>query len=291
MVNKKSINFFYFLRIKMMIQQFKVKQSPFKSWKEIFHNPCDVTLKSFKTGTVKINRRGTINTEHPDAGYIKDEVLSIPIIAHLIHHNELGYFLLDAGLDISYAYDPKGGVKGSFADEFIQGEGENIGYHLDKLKIKLNGIFLSHLHSDHIAGVRELPKNIPYIIAKGELEDYEPGKFGDFLSDVETFYEINFSEMKIKPPLGPCADLLGDGSVWAVSTPGHSKAHTSFLINSLKGPIFLTMDAAFIMDNLKLKIAPSDYTWNVDMAQKSLEQIISFLEEYPEVRVRLGHEF
>jgi len=62
------------------------------------------------------------------------------------------------------------------------------------------------------------------------------------------------------------------------------------LINGLEGLIFLTMDACFIRDNLKLKIAPSDYTWDIKMAQKTLDMIIEFLEDYPEVRVVYGHE-
>jgi N-acyl homoserine lactone hydrolase len=275
----------------MNIKQFKVKQNPLESWKEIFQNPRPVTLESFKTGTVKINRRGTINPEHPEAGYIDDEVLNVPIIAHILLHEELGYSLLDTGLDASYTHDPRGRIKGAFADEFNQVKGENIKHQLDRLNINLSCVFLSHLHPDHIAGVRELPKNIPYIISKGEIEEYKPEKYGDFLSGVENIYEIDFSKLEDKPPLGRCADILGDGSIWAVNTPGHSKGHMSFLINSLKGPIFLTMDAAFIMDNLKLKVAPSDFTWNVNMAQKSLEQIISFLIDYPDVRVRPGHEF
>ena len=72
--------------------------------------------------------------------------------------------------------------------------------------------------------------------------------------------------------------------------PGHSKGHLSFLINGLDGPVFLTMDACFIKDNLRLKIAPSDFTWDVKMAQKTLDMIIKFLEDYPEVRVICGHE-
>ena len=53
--------------------------------------------------------------------------------------------------------------------------------------------------------------------------------------------------------MGPSGDLLGDGSLWAISTPGHTKGHISYLINGLDGPILLTMDASFIRDNLRLK--------------------------------------
>lgn len=274
----------------MKIKQFKVKNGPLKSWREIFQNPRPVILESFKTGTVNISRRGTINTEHPDAGYIRDEVLNVPIKVYILHHDEFGDFLLDAGLDISYVDDPKGGIKGDFIDEFFLEKNENIKFQLDTSKIKLKAVFLSHLHSDHIAGIRELPKTIPYYVGMGELEQYQPEINGNFLNGVGTVYEINFSKLDKMPPLGLCADLLGDGSLWGVFTPGHSKGHISYLINGLEGLIFLTMDACFIRDNLKLKIAPSDYTWDIKMAQKTLDMIIEFLEDYPEVRVIYGHE-
>ena len=274
----------------MKIKEFKIKKSGLKSWKEIFQNPRDITLESFKTGSVKINRRGTINIKHPNAGYIKDQILSVPIISHLIKHNEFGNYLIDAGLDAMYTYDPHGGVKGKFADEFFQEKNENIGFHLENKRIKLKSIFLSHLHPDHIAGARELPKEIPYIVGKGEIEQYQPEIYGDFLKDIDTLYEIDFSTLNEIPPLGPSGDLLGDGSLWAISTPGHTKGHISYLINGLDAPIFLTMDASFISDNLKFKIAPCDYTEDITLAQKTLEQICEFLLEYPEVKVLSGHE-
>jgi N-acyl homoserine lactone hydrolase len=273
----------------MNIKQFTTKNGSLKNWREIFQNPRSVTIETIKTGTVNINRRGTINTEHPDASDINDEVLNVPIKAYLIIHEELGNFLLDAGLDILYVDDTHGGLDDDL-DEFFLKKNENIKFQLDCRRTKLKAIFLSHLHSDHIAGIRELPKNIPYFVGKGELEQYRPKTNGNFLSDVETLYEINFSKSDEMPPLGPCADLLGDGSVWAISTPGHSKGHLSFLINGVDGPVFLTMDACFIKDNLRLKIAPSDYTGDVKMAQKTLDMIIKFLEVYPEVRVICGHE-
>jgi N-acyl homoserine lactone hydrolase len=83
---------------------------------------------------------------------------------------------------------------------------------------------------------------------------------------------------------------LGDGSIWAVLTPGHTPGHISFIINGFEGPILLTMDACFIRDNLKFKVAPSDYTGNPEQAQEILDTLIDFLREYPEVRVICGHE-
>jgi N-acyl homoserine lactone hydrolase len=273
---------------------FPVKKSSMKSWTEIFRKPGPVTLQSFKTGTVIINRRGTINPNHPRIHDLEDEELEVPVMAHWIHHEEFGDYLIDAGLDASYSKDPRGNVRGLLAgflaDEFHQDENQNIEFHLKKNQVKLKGVFLSHLHSDHMAGVRELPKNIPYVVGKGEkYPEYKPFLYGNYLKGIN-LHEIDFSTVEPIHPLGPSADLLGDGSLWAVSTPGHTRGHMSFVVNGLEGPVLLTTDACFIREGLELGVASSDYTWNMEMAQKSLDKILEFLNEHPEVNVVCGHE-
>lgn len=276
----------------------------YKGWAQVFENPRPIKLESFLTGTVIINKKGTLNPHHPRARDVKSEELEVPILAHGIQHKEWGDYLLDAGLDASYYRDPRGGVDDPVADEFKEGKNQNIGFYIQDRKIQLNGVFLSHLHADHIAGVRELPKDIPYVIGKGEWDLYRPDisgnsldtntnspdGTGDFLRDIKTLYEIDFSKLDEMAPLGPSADVLGDGSLWAVWTPGHTPGHMSFLLNGLEGPVFLTMDACFIQENLDRMVAPSDYTWNVRMAQETLEKVFKFLEMYPQVRVMCGHE-
>jgi N-acyl homoserine lactone hydrolase len=277
----------------MKIKSFKFKNNSEINWDEVFRNPIPLHLKSFKTGTVIINRRGTLNPNHPLAENIIEEELVVPILAHWVHHEEKGDFLLDAGLDACYTTDPQGGLEGLFVDEFHQNKGENIAQQLTDSGVNctdLRMVFLSHLHADHAAGARELSKDIPYFIAKGEYGEYHPEIHGDFLDGLEELYEIDFSQASQLAPLGPCVDLLGDGSLWAIFTPGHTPGHVSFLVNALDGPILLTMDAAFIHDNLELGVASSDYTWDVEKAQDTLEKIIEFLKMHSQVRVGPGHE-
>lgn len=260
------------------------------NWSEVFQNPCNITVQSFQTGTVKVNRKGTINPSHPLAADVREVELEVPILAHWVHHKEKGDFLLDAGLDAYYLTDPRGGLKGSAVDEFKLGERENIASYIQANHIKLKTVFLSHLHADHAAGVRELPENIPYVVAKGEYAGYQPDIHGDFLEGLGELYEIDFSPAPEIPPLGPSVDVLGDGSLWAIWTPGHTPGHLSFLVNGMTGPVLLTMDAAFIHENLERGVAPSDYTWDVAKAQETLEKIVIFLREYPQVQVGAGHE-
>ncbi len=261
-----------------------------RNWSEIFRNPRNIHVSSFQTGTVKINLLGTINPDHPLAGDIPEEKLDAPILAHWVHHEEKGDFLVDAGLDASYLTDPRGGLKGSAVDEFELVGHENIAFYIQDNHIKLKTVFLSHLHADHAAGVRELSKDIPYVVPKGEYDQYRPEIHGNFLEGLEELYELDFSGAIEIHPLGPSVDILGDGSLWAIWTPGHTQGHMSFLVNGMEGPILLAMDAAFIHKNLERGVAPSDYTWNVEKAQETLEKITEFLREYPKVKVVPGHE-
>lgn len=274
----------------MKLREFPYKKRKNIGWGEVFQNPRPISVTSFKTGSVVINRMGTVNPDHPRALNIIDEEMEVPVLAHWVYHEDKGDFILDTGLDVSYFDDPRGGLEGTSVDEFKQDKNENIAYHISKHGLNLKMVFLSHLHADHAAGVRELPKNISYVIAKGEYDEYHPEIHGDFLEGLGELCEIDFSQATLMPILGLSVDLLGDGSLWAILTPGHTPYHTSFLVNGTEGPILLTMDAAFIHANLEIGVAASDYTWNVEMAQETLEKINEFLSEYPQVRVGPGHE-
>ena len=274
----------------MKIKPFPFEKSDYETWDEVFQNPIPVTMESFKTGVVVINRRGTINPGHPLAPVMADEELEVPILAHWVHHEKYGDFLLDVGLDSSYYLDPCGGLRGTTVDEYQQEKDENIAYHLTKHNINPKMVFLSHLHSDHAAGVRELPKDIRYVTGKGEYSQYQVEVHGDFLEGLNELYEIDYNHAQKMPYLGSSVDLLCDGSLWAISTPGHTPGHSSFILNGWGGPVLLTMDAAFIRENLVLGVAPSDYTWDVLIAQQTLEKILTFLEKYPQIIVSACHE-
>lgn len=272
----------------MKLKSYSYHQSKVNSWEDVFNNPFNIYLTTLKTGTVKINLKGTLN---PDFALdIHDQEWEVPILFHWLRHQDRGDILLDTGIDASYITDPRGGLTGASVDEFELDIGENTGFQIEKNRIKPKLIFLSHLHSDHAAGIRDITENISVATGKGEYGEYLPEVHGDFLGGLEVLYEIDFSNAQEMPYLGLCVDLLGDNSLWAVWTPGHTPGHMSFLVNGVGGPVLLTMDAAFIQMNLDRRIAPVDYTWNVNRAQESLDKIVKFLVAYPQVRVGVGHE-
>jgi glyoxylase-like metal-dependent hydrolase (beta-lactamase superfamily II) len=48
------------------------------------------------------------------------------------------------------------------------------------------------------------------------------------------------------PLVGHAADFFGDGSVWLIPTPGHTRGHISMLINTRPCATLLTFDAAHL---------------------------------------------
>lgn len=274
---------------------YPIQQSSRESWDEIFDIQSPITLESFLTGNLAIPKSVAINLNHPKAKGIENDTIEIPVLAHLVRHEKFGDYLIDSGLDSSYQQYPYGKMKGVFAKIFLgksyQDEGQDIFSRLQKMNVQLQGVFLTHLHFDHRAGVSDLPKNIRYVV--GNNEPYQNIRFlfyGNHLQGINTLYEIDFSRANSIHPLGECADIFGDGSLWAISTPGHSKGHMSFLINCYKNPILITGDACFLQFTLKNGIGPGSFSSSIRDAQKSLDKIVEFTRMYPDVKVICGHE-
>ncbi len=203
-------------------------------------------------------------------------------------------YLIDAGLDASYANNPFGTVKGILAKKFL-GKGSqepdtHVAAILERENIQLQGVWLTHLHPDHIAGVIDLPKDIAYVAGKGER--YINFRFfmqTDHLKGIEALHEIDFTKGIDLPPFGKGVDLFGDGSFWAIESSGHSKGHVMYFINGANERVLVTGDACNDQYQFDTGIGPGYFSSDLEEAQKMLESIITFKERYPEVRLVFGH--
>jgi N-acyl homoserine lactone hydrolase len=95
-------------------------------------------------------------------------------------------------------------------------------------------IVLSHLHTDHVGGLRALPPCEVVVTRRewrratglgGRLRGYLPQHWPHALAP--RLVDLD------GPPVGPFAsslDLLGDGSLVLVPTPGHTPGHASLLV-------------------------------------------------------------
>ena len=66
---------------------------------------------------------------------------------------------------------------------------------------------------------------------------------GNHFAGKSCIHLLDMSRGKALSPFSHVLDVIGDGALWAVSTPGHSRDHLAYLINTTPTPIFVVGDA------------------------------------------------
>ncbi|PHN02102.1 hypothetical protein CRP01_33475 [Flavilitoribacter nigricans DSM 23189 = NBRC 102662] len=274
---------------------FSAPESSYRGWEEILSSPQPITIQTYSTGVMLTELSGIMNLAHERAAAIEDVVVEAPVNASIIHHQTLGYYLIDAGLDSSYIDHQYGTFRGLFVEKTLgkgsQEPNTNIASVIKRKNIPLRGVWLTHLHPDHIAGIIDLPKHLPYVAGKGER--YINFRFfmrSDHLAGIEALYEIDFTGGIDLPPFGRGIDLLGDGSFWAIESSGHSKGHVMYFINGIEERVLVTGDACNDQFQFDTGIGPGSFSSDLEQAQQVLETIITFKERYPEVSLVFGHD-
>jgi glyoxylase-like metal-dependent hydrolase (beta-lactamase superfamily II) len=140
-------------------------------------------------------------------------------------------------------------------------------------------IILSHLHADHIAGVRDFP-NAELLIHRDAFKQVEE-KSGlaalrqgflpallpeDFRQRAKVLAENDFTYISGLPaPVEQAYDLAADGRLLIVPLPGHSPGQLGLLINESTKRTFFVADACWLTENLTspphpiVKIVTCDY--------------------------------
>ena len=153
-----------------------------------------------------------------------------------------------------------------------------------------NAVFFTHLHPDHTSGVADLPADVDYVFGRQEAGFLARVAVGSHFSGKPRLRTLDYAGVAPMPPLGPAIDLLGDGSLWAISTPGHTPDHTSYLVNG-DPPTLLVGDASHFAWAFERDVAPRAFTSD-DRARavESLTELRRFAVRYPRVRIVFGHE-
>jgi N-acyl homoserine lactone hydrolase len=157
-----------------------------------------------------------------------DRIVRYPVPAYVIETaNER--ILLDTGLNPAAVADPAGYYERPdvFAVSTLEQE-RSIAEQIDVST--LTKVVLSHLHWDHVGGLSLIPRSVPLVIQRAE---WHAGRD-------EAAIQRNFllprdyveDEREVVLVDGDC-DLLGDGSVELLLTPGHTPGHQSVRIGEL----------------------------------------------------------
>ena len=179
-----------------------------------------------------------------------------PINVYVIEHDQ-GLVLFDTGQDRRSITDP-GYFPGGFAghiyrrlakfdippDATLTDRLRSQGYDIADVRVAI----VSHLHQDHIGGLRELPKSAQVLVSAAEFA--EIGKrfavFAGLLREHIQVPGVNWTAVSPQraedaaiEPFTHAHDVMGDGSLLLLPTPGHTPGSMSLLLRGAGLPTMM----------------------------------------------------
>ncbi len=162
------------------------------------------------------------------AGDDLDRTIRYPVPAYVIE-TDSERILVDTGLNPQAIADPaahydRPDVFAVFALEQEQSVAEQLDVST------LTKVVLTHLHWDHVGGLGLIPDSVPLVIQRSEWQ----AGHDDAAMQRNVFLPGDYAggEREVILVDGDC-DLLGDGSIELLSTPGHTPGHQSVRIGEL----------------------------------------------------------
>jgi len=229
------------------------------------------------------------------------DALRSPCLAFVIRHPTAGPVLVDTGLHpdalISVAADygfPMRLLFGGMEPEPLAFDAQ-----LRRLEIEpadVAQVVMTHLHVDHTSGMRLLP-DATFTATRQEW-DATRGRLAAGRGYVARHLPPA-SRMRLLDiegdgvPHGPFArtiDLLGDGSIRLVSTPGHTAGHLSVLVELPERPtVLLVGDAAYTLRSIEEERLPM-LTHDDDASRRTLHALRQFARDRPDAIVVPTHD-
>ena len=152
-----------------------------------------------------------------------ERTIRFPIPAYLIE-TDTERILLDTGLHPAAVKDPQD-YYGPQAGLFTFEQELNIAEQLDVST--LTRVVLTHLHFDHAGGLGLLPADIPIVVQRREWEAGQDAAAVKRNFFYPRDYALGDRELIL---VDGDHDLLGDGSVELLLTPGHTPGHQSLRV-------------------------------------------------------------
>lgn len=263
--------------------------------------PGPVELETVVGADWEVNRSGLINLDHPiakEAG-LEDGPEGIQIYFHALRHPERGLYIVDSGVESALGDPTKEAAIRGLVGWFMKTDAMTIrndtSSWLARQPVELAGVFMTHLHLDHVSGLPDVPDETKVYAGPGETAERA-------FQNVAVAPNIDRA-LEGKGPIREWAfeadrsgrfdgviDIFGDGSVWALHVPGHTPGSTAYLVRTPHGPVLLVGDASHTDWGWRQGVEPGTFSSDQPRSAESLAKLRRFVATYPEVDVRLGHQ-
>lgn len=273
----------------------------YRDWQAVFDEAQPLQLTGFNTGHI----RGALkNNAQPDSfppHRDPAEAYDYPVMVFRFRHPTKGDILIDTGFDRSFHDRPGVGnlsiAMRAYATlmrvRYTQSPDDiDLTSQLEKHGIDPSHVFLTHLHADHTGGLPALPSQLPIFVGRRERSLLSRLLVGTHLRGKSSLHLIDVAAGTEMAPFSHVLDVFGDGTFWALSTPGHTPDHLSYLVNSRPAPVLIVGDAeltSWAMEEEILVSALGGARANEEV-QRSATMIRTFHEMFPQAHIWFSHD-
>lgn len=263
--------------------------------------PGPITFERVLAADWVVARAGLINLEHPEAqkAGLEDGDEPIQIYFYALRHPTRGLFLVDTGVEAAFRDDPdraaiQGLVRSGMNAEALKVHQDTKSW-LAAQPTPVAGVLMTHLHLDHVMGLPDVPAGTPVYTGPGEggarsfLNAFVQGSTDRTLAHLPPLSELEFQPDPDGRTRG-VLDLFGDGSVYAISVPGHTPGSVAYLVRTTQGPVLLTGDTCHTKFGWEHEVEPGDFTADHEQNRAALLQLTALQKSHPSLRVYLGHQ-
>jgi N-acyl homoserine lactone hydrolase len=233
-------------------------------------------------------------------GVPRSSWLDLPVPAFLVRHPGIGPVLVDTGLHPSVASDPRDNLGRIGARIYELEQGRDVPAQLRGRGLRpeeVAVVILTHLHLDHASAISEFPQAV-FVVSEHEwlaattarrhsLSHYRRAHFDHAFE----FVSVDFDSELVDSygPFGRSVDLLGDGSIRLVYTPGHSAGHMSVILRLPRRDFVVVGDAAYTWHQFESEHPPfmlaDEHNW-----RRSLHELQQYRRAYPYALMVPGHD-
>jgi glyoxylase-like metal-dependent hydrolase (beta-lactamase superfamily II) len=225
-------------------------------------------------------------------------VMRSQCLAFAIRHPEAGTILVDTGMhaDASRSLREDFGIRMSLLFRTLRPAPQPFDEQLRALGIdpaEVEQVVMTHLHVDHTSGMRLLP-SAEFVCSRAEWEAATgrgAGGKGFTQHHLPPANRMRLLDLdRDGEPYGPFAktiDLLGDGTIRLVSTPGHTPGHLSVLLPGID--VLLVGDAAYTLESIARQRLPL-LTAGDGRYRRSLAELKAFTERHPDATLVPTHD-
>ncbi len=224
-----------------------------------------------------------------------------PCLAYAVRHPAAGTILIDTGMHPDASTDLRRdfGTPMSLLFRSMRPADAPFDEQLRALSIEprdVEQVIMTHLHVDHTSGMRLLP-NAEFTCSRAEWSAAR-GRFAagrgyvrHHLPPDSRVRLVDFErDGKAYGPFSKTIDLLADGSVRLISTPGHTPGHLSVLLTLADDRRVLVIgDAAYTLRNIREEILPM-FTAGDEDSLRSMREIGAFAQGEPEAILVPSHD-